>query len=199
MSTSTRRRWLACSATTAPAPYFHVRDGTNDAGELHGHSRRGAAGQGRDAEAFPQRRQRWRSSDKRLTNVAHALHLPRSRETLYELTKLSDEAFEAKIADGTIHRPTSSVGSADDQTPSQRWFQARQRSLIPQSTRADSETGRGFAGGARASSDTGAAADSPAGLPRGRPYFAPGDRLPPARSSSERSETFSGRLQSIKT
>jgi hypothetical protein len=51
-------------AVAAPAPYFHVRDGTNDAGELHGHSHR---------------------------------------------------------------RPTSSVGSADDQTLSQRWFQARQR------------------------------------------------------------------------
>jgi hypothetical protein len=27
-------------AVAAPAPYFHVRDGINDAGELHGHSHR---------------------------------------------------------------------------------------------------------------------------------------------------------------
>jgi len=50
-------------AVAASAPYFYVRDGTNDAAELHGHSHR---------------------------------------------------------------RPTSSVGSPDDQTLSQRWFQARQ-------------------------------------------------------------------------
>lgn len=43
------------------------------------------------------------STDERLTNAAHARFLPRSRETLYELTKLSTEVFEQKIADGTIH------------------------------------------------------------------------------------------------
>jgi hypothetical protein len=52
--------------------------------------------------------------------------------------------------------------------------------------RADSETGHRFAGGVPTSSDTGAAADSPAGLlGPGVPgdLLAPGDRLPPARSS----------------
>lgn len=43
------------------------------------------------------------STDERLTNAAHAPFLPRSRETLYELTKLPTEVFEQKIADGTIH------------------------------------------------------------------------------------------------
>jgi N6-adenosine-specific RNA methylase IME4 len=43
------------------------------------------------------------SQDERLTNAAHARFLPRSRETLYELTKLPDEVFAQKIADGTIH------------------------------------------------------------------------------------------------
>ena len=121
-------------AVAAPAPYFHVRDGTNDAAELHGHSHR---------------------------------------------------------------RPTSSVGSTDDQTLSQRWFQARQRGY-PR-TRADSETGRGFAGGAPASSDTGAAVDSPAGLLEHRKaiqqgilkYFAGNERLDAYRETGERQSTRS--------
>ena len=40
--------------------------------------------------------------DQRITNAAHAQLLPPSWGTLYELTKLDDAAFEAKIADGTI-------------------------------------------------------------------------------------------------
>jgi N6-adenosine-specific RNA methylase IME4 len=43
------------------------------------------------------------ATDERLTNAAHAPFLPRSRETLYELTKLPTDVFEQKIADGTIH------------------------------------------------------------------------------------------------
>lgn len=43
------------------------------------------------------------SRDERLTNAANVPFLPRSRETLYELTKLPDEVFQKKIADGTIN------------------------------------------------------------------------------------------------
>ncbi len=41
--------------------------------------------------------------DDRLSNAAHAQHLPPHWRTLYELTKLPDDVFEAKLADGTIH------------------------------------------------------------------------------------------------
>jgi hypothetical protein len=41
-------------------------------------------------------------SDPRITNPKHVSHLPASWGTLYEITKLDDTAFEAKIADGTI-------------------------------------------------------------------------------------------------
>jgi hypothetical protein len=41
------------------------------------------------------------ASDQRLRN--HGAVLPPSWRTLYELTRLSDEAFEERIADGTIH------------------------------------------------------------------------------------------------
>jgi hypothetical protein len=41
--------------------------------------------------------------DRRLTNPAHVQLLPPSWGTLYELTKLSNEVFAARIADGTIH------------------------------------------------------------------------------------------------
>jgi N6-adenosine-specific RNA methylase IME4 len=43
------------------------------------------------------------ASDERLANPAHVQLLPPSWGTLYELTKLPDEVFEAKLADGTIH------------------------------------------------------------------------------------------------
>jgi N6-adenosine-specific RNA methylase IME4 len=43
------------------------------------------------------------TEDQRLTNGAHGQHLPPSWRTLYELTKLDDDAFVARIADGTIH------------------------------------------------------------------------------------------------
>lgn len=43
------------------------------------------------------------ANDERITNATHAPYLPRSRETLYELTKLSDDDFKQKIADGTIN------------------------------------------------------------------------------------------------
>jgi len=72
--------------------------------------------------------------------------------------------------------------------PSSRDGFKRGSVAIPQSPRADSETGRGFAGGAPASSDTGAAMDSPAGLPgqaSQATYLAPGDRFAPVRSSSQ--------------
>jgi N6-adenosine-specific RNA methylase IME4 len=40
--------------------------------------------------------------DERITNATHVSHLPPSWGTLYELTKLDDAQFEAKISDGTI-------------------------------------------------------------------------------------------------
>jgi hypothetical protein len=40
--------------------------------------------------------------DKRLTNPAHAQHLPRSWYVLYRLTLLSDREFEERIASGAI-------------------------------------------------------------------------------------------------
>jgi hypothetical protein len=43
------------------------------------------------------------AADARLSNATHASHLPPSWTTLYELTKLDDAQFEAKIADGTIN------------------------------------------------------------------------------------------------
>lgn len=42
------------------------------------------------------------AGDVRLSNPAHVQHLPASWGTLYELTKLPDDEFERKIADGTI-------------------------------------------------------------------------------------------------
>jgi hypothetical protein len=43
------------------------------------------------------------SDDKRLRDGAHALHLPVSWMTLYELTKLTDEQFENGINSGSIN------------------------------------------------------------------------------------------------
>ena len=43
------------------------------------------------------------AGDERLTNVAHVQHFPPSWGTVYELTKLPDDVFEAKIADGSIN------------------------------------------------------------------------------------------------
>jgi N6-adenosine-specific RNA methylase IME4 len=40
--------------------------------------------------------------DPRLVNSRYVAHLPPTASTLYELTRLPDEAFEARIADGTI-------------------------------------------------------------------------------------------------
>jgi hypothetical protein len=40
--------------------------------------------------------------DERITNPAHVQHLPNAWGTLYELTKLDDPTFQARIADGTI-------------------------------------------------------------------------------------------------
>lgn len=42
------------------------------------------------------------AKDERIANAAHAPILPTHWSTLYELTKLDNEQFEAKIADGTI-------------------------------------------------------------------------------------------------
>jgi N6-adenosine-specific RNA methylase IME4 len=42
------------------------------------------------------------ANDERLSNPAHVQHLPPHWGTLYELTKLDDAAFDARIADGTI-------------------------------------------------------------------------------------------------
>lgn len=42
------------------------------------------------------------ANDEKLTNATHALHLPPSWTTLYELTKLDTETFERRIAEGTI-------------------------------------------------------------------------------------------------
>lgn len=42
------------------------------------------------------------ASDPRILNAAHASHLPACWMTLYELTKLDDTTFTAKIDDGTI-------------------------------------------------------------------------------------------------
>lgn len=41
--------------------------------------------------------------DSRITNAAHGRFLPPHWRTLYELTKLSDEEFNAKLIDGTIN------------------------------------------------------------------------------------------------
>jgi Protein of unknown function (DUF3102) len=43
------------------------------------------------------------SNDERLSKGAHVHLLPQSWGTLYELTKLPDDVFEAKIEDGTIN------------------------------------------------------------------------------------------------
>jgi hypothetical protein len=43
------------------------------------------------------------AADPRLTNGAHVQHLPPHWGTLYELTKLTDEQFEARLATGGIH------------------------------------------------------------------------------------------------
>jgi N6-adenosine-specific RNA methylase IME4 len=42
------------------------------------------------------------ASDPRIINAAHGSHLPASWRTAYELTRLDDATFEARIADGTI-------------------------------------------------------------------------------------------------
>lgn len=42
------------------------------------------------------------AADVRLSNTTHASHLPPSWTALYEITRLDDETFEARIADGTI-------------------------------------------------------------------------------------------------
>lgn len=42
------------------------------------------------------------AADARLSNPTHASHLPPSWMTLYELTRLDDEQFTRRIADGTI-------------------------------------------------------------------------------------------------
>jgi N6-adenosine-specific RNA methylase IME4 len=42
-------------------------------------------------------------ADKRIANGAHVQHLPPHWGTLYELTKLTDQQFEAKLASGLIH------------------------------------------------------------------------------------------------
>ena len=43
------------------------------------------------------------ANDHRIANRAHAHVLPPSWMTLYELTKVPDDVFEAKVADGTIN------------------------------------------------------------------------------------------------
>jgi N6-adenosine-specific RNA methylase IME4 len=43
------------------------------------------------------------ATDRRLTNANHGSLLPPSPRTLYELTKLSDEQFDAKLSSGEIH------------------------------------------------------------------------------------------------
>lgn len=43
------------------------------------------------------------ADDRRLTKTTHASHLPPSWMTLYELSKLDDVSFKARIADGTIN------------------------------------------------------------------------------------------------
>jgi hypothetical protein len=88
-------------ALAAPAPYFHVRDGTNDAGELHG--------------PFP--------------------------PPTYVL--------------GWICRRSNALA---------KMVSSATAGLFAAQLRADSKTGRGFAGGVPASFRTGAAADSAAGF-----------------------------------
>jgi hypothetical protein len=43
------------------------------------------------------------AADERLANPAHVQHLPPHWGTLYELTKLSDQVFDAKLKSGEIH------------------------------------------------------------------------------------------------
>ena len=42
------------------------------------------------------------AADKRITDATHVSHLPPHWGTLYELTKLDDDQFQARITDGTI-------------------------------------------------------------------------------------------------
>ncbi len=62
------------------------------------------------------------AADERLSKATHVSHLPASWGTLYEMTRLDDEQFKAKIADGTI-RPdverneiTSLIGTRTAET-----------------------------------------------------------------------------------
>jgi N6-adenosine-specific RNA methylase IME4 len=42
------------------------------------------------------------ANDERITNVAHALHLPPSWDTLYQLTRLNDKTFDRLLTKGVI-------------------------------------------------------------------------------------------------
>lgn len=42
------------------------------------------------------------AEDQRLSNATHGSHLPANWRTLYELSRLDDETFDARLADGTI-------------------------------------------------------------------------------------------------
>jgi hypothetical protein len=75
------------------------------------------------------------AGDQRLSNPAHVQHLPPSWGTLYELTKLPDEEFDAKIKDGTI-RPDMMRRDLTHVRP------ARRESLptpVPQESTSDAE------------------------------------------------------------
>ena len=43
------------------------------------------------------------AEDKKLSKAKHVSHLPAAWGTLYELTKVPDEVFEAKVKEGVIH------------------------------------------------------------------------------------------------
>jgi N6-adenosine-specific RNA methylase IME4 len=60
--------------------------------------------------------------DERLSNVAHGHHLPPSWRTLYELTKLDDARFEAKLRNGEIYADMSRK-----EMVSENWLVAKKR------------------------------------------------------------------------
>lgn len=78
------------------------------------------------------------ASDERLANPTHVSHLPPHWGTLYELTKLPDDVFQTKLADGTIHPEmqrkdvAQERGRSDSKREGQKSFRMRTTlSLLP--------------------------------------------------------------------
>ena len=72
------------------------------------------------------------ASGERISNAAHGPHLPTSWRTLYELTKLPDDKFAAKLASGEIHPEMQRKDVArENRIISRARDEARVRSLAP--------------------------------------------------------------------